>query len=97
MTNTGNKCEKNIYLMRFHHHKTPPPPVIFHQFLVLLYYIIPVPASRIDLGEEVIISSASVRNLGVIFDANLKMDQHVSDLVFITYVAFLSFAPVRKF
>jgi hypothetical protein len=56
-----------------------------------------VPASRIDLGEEVIISSASVRNLGVIFDANLKMDQHVSDLVFITYVAFLSFAPVRKF
>ena len=39
-----------------------------------------VPASRIDLGEEVIISSASVRNLGVIFDANLKMDKHVSDL-----------------
>ena len=39
-----------------------------------------VPASRIDLGEKVIISSASVRNLGVIFDANLKMNKHVSDL-----------------
>jgi hypothetical protein len=39
-----------------------------------------VPASMIDLGEEVIISSASVRNLGVIFNANLKMDKHVSDL-----------------
>jgi hypothetical protein len=37
-------------------------------------------ASRIDLGEEEIISSASVRNLGVFFDANLKMDKHVSDL-----------------
>jgi hypothetical protein len=39
-----------------------------------------VPASMIDLGEEVMISSASERNLGVIFDANLKMDKHVSDL-----------------
>ncbi len=39
-----------------------------------------IPATRINLGKEVIISSASVRNLGVIFVANLKIEKHVSDL-----------------
>jgi hypothetical protein len=39
-----------------------------------------VPASMIKFGEEVIISSASVRNSWVIFDANLNMDKHMSGL-----------------
>ncbi len=39
-----------------------------------------VPESMIDFGEEMIISSASVRNLGAIFNGNRKMDKHASDL-----------------
>jgi len=56
-----------------------------------------VPASIIDLGEEVIISSPPVRNLGVIFVANLKMDKHVSDLCRRGFYHIRRIALIRKY
>jgi hypothetical protein len=56
-----------------------------------------VPASMIDLGEEVIISSASVKNLGVIFDANLKMDKHVNDLCRMGFYHIRRISLIRKY
>jgi hypothetical protein len=56
-----------------------------------------VPASKINLGEKVIISSASVRNLGVILDANLKMENHVSDLCRRGFYHIRRIALIRKY
>ena len=55
------------------------------------------PASTIDLREEVIISSTSVRNLGAIFDTNLRMDKHVSDICRRGFYHIRRIALIRKY
>ena len=56
-----------------------------------------VPASVIDVSGELITSSPFVRNLGIIFDSNLKMDKHIDDLVRRGYYHIRRIGKIRKY
>ena len=53
--------------------------------------------NSINVGGETIHARKCVRNLGIIFDSEMKMNEHVSHTVRICYAKLREIASIRKF